>query len=126
KEAYEALCKKKNATKKFKDVLENPSSPFVSTATPMVLNQRLSVQQGVFLLHGDITTPWADNLNALGWSNAPTISRTFVLDLDPNDAFKRLHRMNTTARSLFPGLDGYGRFMLGRAKQLLDEPLTWS
>jgi hypothetical protein len=100
-----------------------PPVPFISTATPMVLNQRLSLQQGVFVFPGDVARSWQENLDALNWSEKPHISRCFVLNLDLDDAFERLHRMNVTARSLFPGLDGYGKFMFDRATHLLEIPV---
>jgi hypothetical protein len=56
KATYAALCEKKPDVQKFERMLtkrRKRRSRFISTATPMVLNQRLSIQQGVFLFHGD-------------------------------------------------------------------------
>jgi hypothetical protein len=123
--AYSAVLERKRDPRAFQELLTTPPfTPFMSTANPMVLNHRLSLQQGVFLCPGDITRSWRDNLDALGGSDAPSISRMFVLDVQPSDAFGRLHRMNVTARSLFPGLDGYGKFILDRARHVLEEPLS--
>jgi hypothetical protein len=72
---------------------------------------------------GDITRSWRDNLDAIGWSDEPSVSRTFALNLSLGEAFRRFNQMNITARSLFPGLDGYGKFIFSRAKLILEEPL---
>jgi hypothetical protein len=118
---YETLCEKKTQPDQFERILtESPFTRFICTANPMVLNQRLSLQQGVFLCPGDVTRSWQENLDELDWSPSAAISRRLTLNLETTEAFKHLHRMNVTARSLFPGLDGYGKFIFGRAKLLLD------
>jgi hypothetical protein len=102
-----------------------PPVRFVSPATPRQLNDRLSVQQGVFLCPGDVSASWLENLSVVDFGRDPDRARAFVLDrsLMPA-AFEGLQRMNVTARSLLPGLDGYARSMNHRLKLLLDIPLA--
>jgi hypothetical protein len=117
---YEVLVSKKQEPDEFRKVLTTKARDrFICTATPMVLNQRLSLQQGVFLCPGDVTCSWGENLDALGWTPEPQISQAFLLDIPLSEACNYLHRVNVTARTLFPGLDGYSRFMFSRAKLLL-------
>lgn len=92
---------------------------FIGAVNPLRLNERLSVQQGVFLCPGDVRRRWIENLDALG-DTSQTIRR-FVMDATVLDrAFHGLARMNVTARSLFPGLDGYAKSLLHRFKFLAE------
>ena len=102
-----------------------PPVRFVSPATPRQLNDRLSIQQGVFLCPGDVSVSWLDNLSVVDFGHDAARARAFVLDrtIMPS-AFEGLQRMNVTARSLLPGLDGYARSMNHRLKLLLDIPLA--
>jgi hypothetical protein len=102
-----------------------PPVKLVSPATPRQLNDRLSIQQGVFLCPGDVSAPWLENLSVVDFGRDEGRARAFLLDrsLMPA-AFDGLQRMNVTARSLLPGLDGYARSMNHRLKLLLDIPLA--
>lgn len=102
-----------------------PPLRFVGTATPIFLNERLSVQQGVFLCPGDVSAPWADNLTALAGARRRPRIRSFVMSRDAiEDAFQGLARMNVTARSLFPGLEGYAKSIAHRARELWEIPIA--
>jgi hypothetical protein len=106
-------------------VARTPPVRFVSPATPRALNDRLSIQQGVFLCPADVSRPWIDNLAVVDFAADASRSRSFILDRSlMRDAFDGLLRMNVTARSLLPGLDGYARSMNHRLKLLLDIPLS--
>jgi hypothetical protein len=102
-----------------------PPVRFVSPATPRQLNDRLSIQQGVFLCPADVSASWLDNLSVVDFGRDDSRARAFTLDrtLMPA-AFDGLQRMNVTARSLLPGLDGYARSMNHRLKLLLGIPLS--
>ena len=106
-------------------VKRRPPLRFVAPATPRELNDRLSIQQGVFLCPGDVSRSWLDNLSIVDFAGDASRSRSFIMDrsLMPA-AFDGLLRMNVTARSLLPGLDGYARSMNHRLKLLLDIPLA--
>ena len=129
KDKYQAVSGKKVDPERFREVITNRADgAFVCTATPMVLNQRLSLQQGVFLCPSDVTCSWSDNLDGLGWTAASQVSQAWVLNISLAQAYEYLQRVNITARSLFPGLDGYGEFMFGRAHLLmgLEVPDDWT
>ena len=93
----------------------------MTTGNPFVLNQRLSIQQGIFLLPGDVSQPWIDNLRAIKWSESLNQSRAFVIEsADIREVFELLLRTNVTTRSLFPGIDGYAKSLWHRLRLLKD------
>jgi hypothetical protein len=90
-------------------VMETPQ-PSVWAINTFVLNERLSVQKGVFLCPGDVTIPFEDNLRA-GHPTPAKLVR-FELSTTPRarrDMLQALDRMNINNTSLFPGLDGFAR-----------------
>lgn len=75
---------------------------------PYRLNQRLSIQQGIFLCPGDVSSSLVKNLEALG--SAGDMIRKIKINLDQSEyrrCIRKLIRMNMTRTSLFPGLDGF-------------------
>jgi hypothetical protein len=96
---------------------------FIGTATPLILNHRLSAQQGLFLCPGDVRASWADNLAASSKRGQPR-ARSFVLEAEAlEEAFEALAVMNVSARSLFPGIDGYAKSVAHRGKLLWKLPV---
>lgn len=113
-------CDKKTPEAFTQLFLNQHPKAFIGTATPMILNERLSVQQGVFLCPGDVSKSWEANLKALGRRGAPVVQERLLLHpTEIESAFDGLKRMNITARSLFPGMDGYAESMAHQAKFLL-------
>lgn len=79
------------------------------------LNDRLSVQQGAFLVPLDVTKPFMINLRAGAPKhiddNHLAIYR-IKLNLEHlKECLKELHRMNLTRSTLYPGLEGLARSM---------------
>ena len=105
---------------------EAPYACAVWPINPFRLNQRLRIQQGVFLIPGDVDQPFMANLEAL------------TVDSDSNDKLlkiviprkvaretvRRLFSMGLSRTTLFPGLDGYAR-SLGVWHSAYD-PINWS
>lgn len=74
------------------------------------LNERLSLQQGVFLCPGDVTTSFESNLAAGRPSPENFVRFEFSTEPDTrSNMLMALHRMNINYASLFPGLDGFSR-----------------
>jgi hypothetical protein len=80
----------------------------VFPVNPYRLNQRLSIQQGVFLTPGDVSCSFIENLTAMGPLEGGLVKCEIRLNPeDYQDCIRRLIRMNMTRTSLFPGLDGF-------------------
>jgi hypothetical protein len=98
-------------------------------AKPSILNQRLAIQQGLFLCPLNLDRPFMDNLSGgLGvkgsrkpveWVELPTelkgvaarakTIKIIVRSELHRDILFHLRRMSITEATLFPGLDGYAR-----------------
>ncbi len=88
----------------------NPPAPLVSPVNPFRLNQRLVIQQGIFLCPGDVSVPFEENLASVLPQKPHEALRKFVIDgsaTNRKEILWHLHRMNLNRASLFPGLDGF-------------------
>lgn len=91
---------------------KNGSKSFVFPANSFRLNKRLVVQQGDFLVPGDISKPFEDNLaEVLRKGNGSCFKLyKYVIQFDVKErreTLLHLHRMNINRASLFPGLEGF-------------------
>ena len=92
------------------------SSPFpcVYPVNPFRLNKRLSVQQGLFLMLGDVAKPFAENLVATLGGPDQTKTHLWRIEITPKDddrkgILTKLRDMNISNEALLPGLDGFAR-----------------
>jgi hypothetical protein len=102
--------------------------PFVIGVAPERMNERLSIQQALFLAPCDIGARFEQNLaatfgldpealrktEAAPWKGEPLPRETALLKIRlpqhlHTKALRDLHAMNVTSASLFPGLDGFAR-----------------
>lgn len=109
------------------------------SVVPERMNERLSIQQGLFLAPCDVTVPFERNLAATfgfeaadfrggqpsDWSGGDLPAEAAILRFHlpaelHRDALKDLHAMNVTSTSLFPGLDGFARSLYHEIR-ILDE-----
>jgi len=95
--------------------MRESSIPLVGAVTPRRLNERMVIQQGVFLCPGDVSKRFADNFIAL-LSKSKAESKAnlveLIIDVDlgtKKDVLLRLQRMNMNHATLFPGLEGFAR-----------------
>ena len=87
-----------------------PPLRFVTPINPYRLNERLIVQQGLFLCAGDVSQPFEANLEAVPRATDPSNLKKIVLPRSVlGEAFRGLRQMNISAASLFPGIDGFAR-----------------
>ena len=91
----------------FRALFMSPSPQrFVYSVNPIRLNERLTIQQGIFLTPGDVTLTLEQNLQAI--PDHKKIMLQIVLDRRCwSDVLRKLHRMGINRASLFPGLEGF-------------------
>jgi hypothetical protein len=89
------------------------SEPFAKVAVPLSpfrLNERLRTQRATFLVPGDVSHTFMDNLFALAGHNRRTNLIRIQIPLKfRREAIEQLFAMNISRTSLFPGLDGYAQ-----------------
>jgi FRG domain len=85
------------------------SEPFVTVGKPKVMNQRLIVQSGSFIVPGVIDEPVEDILNDYPSPKDCLIKIEIDTSKVRKEAMQRLYSMNITNASLFPDLDGLSR-----------------
>jgi FRG domain len=90
----------------------NSTKRFVLGENPLPLNQRIILQQGIFLCPGDVTVSFMKNLRLMsGWQSKANVQK---IQLEMNLTERRkfadvLRQMNVSSDVLFPGLDGFSR-----------------
>ncbi len=90
---------------------------FVFPINPYRLNERLVLQQGLFLCPGDVSVSFEANLEALAddKNGKKDFSGNLIKFTIKNDSglrkqiMQRLQRMNLNRATLFPGLDGFSQ-----------------
>lgn len=86
---------------------------------PFRLNERLTVQKGLFLAPGDVRRPFAENLTALHGHDDQANLFYFVLPRSKITSLARdLYEVNLTDATLFPGLDGFAKSLWTSARFL--------
>jgi hypothetical protein len=77
------------------------------------MNERLTIQQGLFLCPGNLRTSFESNLLAFPNDDIANHVHKMVI---PNhlreDILARLNRMNINRASLFPGIDGFAQSLI--------------
>lgn len=106
-DVFDGIDRNIEDTKNFRKLLGSHRR-MVFAINPYRLNQRLSIQQGVFLCPGDVSSSFNENLAAYGDSGGNLIKFRIKLDRrEYQNCIKRLIRMNMTRTTLFPGFDGF-------------------
>ena len=102
---------------------------FVYPVNPFRLNERLIIQQGVFLCPGDVSIPFEDNLFAVlpPGTASPPFYKLKIKHNARSDYLRKLHRMNMNTSTLFPGLDGFARSLnnILAFPEILKSDLDW-
>jgi len=87
-----------------------PREALVFPLNPWQMNRRLILQQSLFLVPGDITRSFMENLRAVDQPETLMVeiqlssTRTFMQEVT-----RELLAMNMTSATLFPGLDGFAQ-----------------
>lgn len=104
--------------------MTKPHVAAVWPINPFRLNERLRVQQGAFLIQGDISKPFLDNLSALSKDPTDRIVRIVIPEALRREALRKLWSMDISRAALFPGLDGFAK-SLGVNHSLFN-PAPWA
>ncbi len=103
--------------------------PYVRAAWPINafrLNERLRIQQGAFLIPGDVSQPFVANLEALPDHNdRDNIVELVIPHSERQTAIRNLFQMGISRTTLFPGLDGFAK-SLGVYHPVVHDPLKWA
>ena len=90
----------------------------VHPVNPFRLNERLTIQQGVFLFPGDISKSFQENLGAQYYALESSHNLVkFEMQLDLAERIrimKLLYQMNISRATLFPGLGGFAESLKTR------------
>lgn len=90
------------------DLLFGSGSMMIISLEPFRMNERLSIQRGLFLIPCSLDQPFMDLLKTFARDELSQCVRKFILPSDARRlALPDLNRMNINRASLFPGLDGY-------------------
>lgn len=91
-----------------------PLGNFVRPENPYRLNQRLGIQRGLFLCHGNIKETFMENLTSkLGpqanYSDEHNIFKIIIPPVHRKKALEDLYYMGISQTNLFPGIDGFSK-----------------
>ena len=117
------------------EILADPNNeqiqPGIIPVEPLRLNERISIQQGLFLFPKKVQLPFEKNLcSPLGGQSLADLCEQdgdlhvikILIPRDLHDVIAYwLSMVNVTARSLFPGLDGFARSLATRIKRAKHE-----
>jgi hypothetical protein len=93
-----------------KQLLLGQLPPCVWPINPFRLNERLTLQKGVFLAPADVRHSFAENLTAL--PEHESLANLVCLVVPRSEIYqlgRELYDANVTETTLFPGLDGFAR-----------------
>jgi hypothetical protein len=120
-----------------RDVLHSPAifdgvvlankRKFILPVTTFEMNERLGVQQGLFLCPGDVRVSFEDNLRVASLAELKKKWLKFTIPTKYRfDVLEDLRRMNISSASLFPGLDGFARSINADLFLLMNDPATFN
>lgn len=99
----------------------------IYVVNPFRLNERLTIQQGVFLCYGDIRDSFIGNLDAEFKAGCPLANvRRIVITVSPKERLKiveHIRKVNINNAVLFPGLDGFAQSLWTRVGLSLEKKL---
>ena len=72
------------------------------------MNERLTIQQGLFLCPAQVSTGFEENLQAMGTQGTKIEKLIFPANLR-EEILAELNKMNINRASLFPGIDGFAQ-----------------
>ncbi len=114
---------KERDAKSFREIfmMESPKLQFVYPTNPIRMNERLTIQQGLFLTPGDVRKTFWENLQAV--PNYHKYIKKFSIDKEcKQEILRKLHRMGINRATLFPDLEGFAKSLSTKSLILSDLP----
>jgi hypothetical protein len=103
--------------------------PYVRAAwpiNPFRLNERLRIQEGAFLIVGDVSESFVSNFEAMPGHDQPeNVIEIVIAGNDRQKALESLFGMGISRTSLFPGLDGFSK-SLDVYHPVVHKPIEWT
>lgn len=94
---------------------------FAYVVNPLRLNERQTLQQGLFIAPGDAGTSFEENVRAMP-AHSENVSVVVLRRTGINEVLEKLHRIGINRSTLFPGLDGFAQSMRTKSFILLRLP----
>jgi len=85
---------------------------FVAPLQPFRMNERLTIQQGLFLCPGDLQKSFEDNLLTFTYDFANHVNKIVIPNILREEILVMLNKMNINRASLFPGIDGFAQSLI--------------
>ncbi len=101
--------------------MSQPRIRFAYPTNPINLNDRLSIQQGLFIAPGDVTATFEENVRAVP-NHSKNIVRVIIDPKCRRTLLKKLYRAGVNHETLFPGLQGFARSLREKSLILSDLP----
>ena len=90
-----------------------PLLQFVAPLQPFRMNERLTIQQGLFLCPGDLRKSFESNLQAFPKGDfANHVHKIVIPNRLREEILGTLNKMNINRASLFPGIDGFAQSLI--------------
>jgi hypothetical protein len=110
-------------------VLVEKEPSIVVPLVPYYINERLAVQQGVFLVSMNLNRPFMDNLSALA-TPKKLHERVLKIEIPVTEhnqwyILAWLNRLNVNRLSLFPGIDGFATSLQSMVAWQSDPSRGW-
>ncbi len=88
--------------------MRNPPVLLACPVNPFRLNERLTLQRGIFMCPGDVSQDFETNLCALeGHDERENVVKLVIPKAQREVAVKDLYKLSVIRTNLFPGLDGF-------------------
>jgi len=105
------------------DATFNQGIDFAYSISPFNLNERLTIQQGVFVCPGNLRKSFQDNLKAVKLDRKNSFP-ICIRKACHRDILLALHKMNIHSATLFPGFDGFAKSLKTKMLLLSYRPST--
>jgi FRG domain len=110
-----------------RELVSGKLPPSVWPVNPFRLNERLTIQKGIFLAPGDVSKSFSDNLAALpGHDSEANVTCFTIPPSEIDDISRDLYEANITDTTLFPGLDGFAKSLFSTTRYLSLGASHWS